>query len=211
MDKYGPFTNIVAISLALVTTFSLLLLKTVGQVTKWTWLTSGSPPFLVVTGARVIAFAFMATTYIVINRSNYSWFGIFVLLTVALFVYALINFDYLRKIHTVQIPLVDLNGNQSMDKKGKPLSENIVIGTESQMLPDVKRIFDSAKKKTPGLSLSQFMAGFGTVKSNDPEAIWSREVLAEISNKLFMFLILIFLSAVMVLYLSAFIIEVFNR
>lgn len=208
MDKYGPFVNIVAIALALIATFSTLLLKMLGNLKQWTWLISGSPSFLVTAGARIVAVVIMAITYVTINNSNYVWFEVVAALIAGFGFWSVVRFDYLRKIHIVPIPLVGKNGQQLVDRHKKPRFENIVIGLESQMLPDAKAAFDKARKQRGGLSLVQFMGGYGSNKVNDPEALWDREILASISNKLTVTLMCIVLSAVTALFLAAFVIEV---
>ncbi|MGA9313526.1 MAG: hypothetical protein WBV77_02735, partial [Solirubrobacteraceae bacterium] len=56
-------------------TFSMLLLKMLGTVKRWTWLVGGSPPFVITAAARMLAVALMAVTYVTIGKSNYGWFG----------------------------------------------------------------------------------------------------------------------------------------
>ena len=43
-ENYGPFATTVAIAAALVALFSLLLIKSIGRVSQWTWLIHDSPP-----------------------------------------------------------------------------------------------------------------------------------------------------------------------
>jgi hypothetical protein len=54
------------------------------------------------------------------------------------------------------------------------------------------------------------MSGFGS-NPNDPKALWDPVLLADIRNSLTVMLMSIFLFGVMVLFISAFIIEVFKR
>src|SRR5260370_39938871 len=75
LTRFGPFAEVVAIALALVATFSMLLLKMFGSVSRWTWLGTGAPSFLVTAAARVLAVALMAVTYVTISKSNYPWFA----------------------------------------------------------------------------------------------------------------------------------------
>ena len=208
MDKYGPFVNIVAIALALVATFSTLLLKMLGNIKQWTWLTSGSPSFLITTGAKMLALILMAITYVAINDSNCLWFGIGAVLIGSFGFWSVVRFDHLRKLHIVSIPLIGKNGQQLVDNKNNPRFENVVIGLESQLRPEANTALEEARKQKGGLSLTQFMAGYGAQRVNDPEALWDRGILAAISNKLSVILMCIVLSAVMVLFLAAFIVEV---
>lgn len=208
MDKYGPFVNVVAIALALVATFSTLLLKMLGNIKQWAWLISGSPSFLVTAGARIVAVVIMAITYVTINNSNYVWFEVVAALIAVFGFWSVVRFDHLRKIHIVPIPLVGKNGKQLVDKNKNPRFENVVIGLESQLRPEAKAAFNKAIKQRGGLSLVQFMGGYGSTKLNDPEALWEREILAAISNKLTTTLMFIVLSAVTALFLAAFVIEI---
>lgn len=208
MDKYGPFVNIVAIALALIATFSTLLLKMLGNIKQWTWLTSGSPSFLITAGARIVAVVIMAITYVTINKSNYFWFEVVAALIGGFGFWSVVRFDHLRKLHIVPIPLVGKNGQQLVDKNKTPRFENVVIGLESQLRPEAKTALEKARKQRGGLSLVQFMAGYGSNKLNDPEALWNRETLADISNKLTITMMFIVLSAVIALFLAAFVIEV---
>jgi hypothetical protein len=57
MEKYGPFATTITIAAALLTVFSLLLMKSVGRVSPWTWLVHDSPPFMVTAGARAVGCA----------------------------------------------------------------------------------------------------------------------------------------------------------
>ena len=208
MEDYGPMVNIVAIALALTATFSTFLLKMLGNVNQWTWLIDGSPSFLVTAGARMIAVVIMALTYVTINDSNYVWFGVAALLIAALGFWAVARFDRLRKIHIVSIPLVGTKGQQLTNKNDELQYQNIVIGLESQLRPEARTALDKARKKRGGISLVQFMAGYGSNKLYDPEALWDRQLLAHISNNLVLALMFIILSAVTTLFLAAFIIEV---
>src|SRR3546814_296786 len=76
LGQYGVFANIVAIACALVATFSVMLLKLLGSFKRWAWLVPETPPFLATAGARILAVAVMATTYISIDATNYRWFGL---------------------------------------------------------------------------------------------------------------------------------------
>lgn len=210
-SDYGPFVNVVAIAAALVATFSVLLLKMLGRTTRWTWLVDDSPPFLVTAGARMLAVTLMATTYITINGSNYRLFGIAAILCGVLGFLAVARFDHLRKLHVVKIPLVMADGTQSLDAKGKPLYESVVIGSEAELRSSAKADLVAARKERGGLSLVQFMSGYGAKKVNDPEALWDRGLLAKKSNTLTTTLMCVVLLAVMAVFLAAFVIEAASR
>lgn len=206
-SDYGPFVNIVAIAAALVVTFSTLLLKMLGKMTRWTFLLSDSPSFLVTAGARMLAVTLMATTYVTINDANYHWFGMVAVLCGVLGFFAVARFDYLRKLYILEIPLVGADGAQSLDAKGKPMHQSVVIGSEAELSPIAKNDFDAARQKRGGLSLAQFMSGYGTQKVNDPAALWDPELLAKKSNTLTMTLMCVVLFAVMAVFLAAFVIQ----
>jgi hypothetical protein len=73
--KYDPFATTIAIAAALFAVFSVLLMKAVGKVSQWTFLADDSPPFMVTAGARALAIALIALTFIFIDKSNYSCSG----------------------------------------------------------------------------------------------------------------------------------------
>ena len=74
-----------------------------------------------------------------------------------------------------------------------------------------KRAFAEARRRHGGLSLTNFMSGYGATATNNPEALWSWPQLAQISNRMTMILMGILLCTVMALYLSASSIEVNQR
>ena len=207
LGKYGPFADVVALASALVATFSILLLKMLGRVTRWTWLASGAPPFLISAAARVLAVALMAATYVVINNKDYGWFAAAAILSGIIGFSAIVSFDKLRKIHVAPIPQVGANGKTLIDKRGREIQLNVVIGTETDLRPEAKLALSVTRKKAGGVSLRQFMAGYGAQKLNDPEALWDSTLLAEVSNKLTVRLMLIALSAVMTVFWAAFAIQ----
>lgn len=155
----------------------------------------------------MLAVTLMATTYVTINVANYHWFGIAAVLCGALGFLTVARFDHLRKLHILKIPLVATDGTQNLDVKGKPMYESVVIGSEAELRPSAKKDLEAARQKRSGLSLVQFMSGYGTQKVNDPEALWDRELLAKKSNTLTMILMCIVLFAVMAVFLAAFVIE----
>lgn len=211
LSQYGPFANVVAVACALVATFSLLILKTFGSVNRWTWLASGAPSFLVTAAARVLAVALMAVTYVTINKWNYGWFAaLAVLFGVAGFI-AIVRFESLRQRHVVSIPLVGADGQPFLDHNNRALQQNVVVGVESNMRDDAKAALVAARKKTPGLSVRQFMSGFGPQRVNDPEALWDPTLLADTRSRLTITLMSVVLLGVMTLFLAAFSIEAFNR
>ncbi len=121
----------------------------------------------------------------------------------------MIRFDYLRKQHIVKIPIVGKDGTQTEDVKGNPIFTNILIGKESEIRASAKRDLEKARKVRGGLSLLQFMSGYGAIYY--PEALWEREQLAKISNTMTTTLMFVILFAVLAVYLAAFVIEIAGR
>lgn len=210
LHRYGPFANVVAIASALAATFSIFLLKTVGTVARWTWLGSGAPSFLVTAAARFLAVALMAITYVTISKSNYLWFGGGAVLYGLVGFIAIIIFERLRQRHVVLIPMVDMGGGPLLDRKNRPVQQNVVVGLESDIREDVKPLFTDARQRHPGLSVLEFMRGFGG-HPNDPDALWDSALLADIRSKLTITLMCVLLFGVMAVFTAAFIVEVFNR
>lgn len=210
-SEYGLFANVVAIAGALVATFSVLLLKMLGRSKNWTWLISGSPPFLVTAGARILAVALMAATYVSIDHSNYRAFVAAAVVSGILGFVAVVLFDRLRKVNVLAIPLVGEQGQQLLDAKGQPRHENVVIGSEAELRPAVQDDLREARRLRGGLSIPQFMSGYGAQKVNDPEALWDRDLLARKSNVLTTTLMCVFLLAVLTLFLAAFVIDAAGR
>lgn len=205
-NQYGPFANVVALAGALVAVFGVLLLKMLGGVKRWTWLAADSPPFLVAAGARVLAVALMAVTYVTINSSNYGWFGVAAVASGVLGFISVARFDRLRKLHIAPVSPVGPDGKPLQDERGDPVVNNLVIGLEEQLRPEAAAALKAARKHA-GLSLRKFMSGYGS-PVNDPEALWDRSVLSGIANKLTTSLMHVVLLAVMTVFLAAFIIEV---
>lgn len=203
--------NVVAVASALVATFSILLLKTFGGVKRWTWLTSGAPPFLVTAGARVLAVALMAVTYVTISKSNYGWFGGAAIVCGVLGFVAIARFDRLRERHVAQIPIVGADGKPLMGRKEEALQQNVVVGIEADLREDIKVALNKAREKRVGLSVRQFMSGFGPQRVNDPEALWDAALLTNLRSTLTITLMCAVLFGVMALFLAAFIVEVVNR
>lgn len=210
-SKFGPFANIVGLACALVAMFSVLLLKMLGNIRRWTFLTADSPSFLVTAGARMLAVALMAVTYVTIDRSNYIWFGVAAAVCGLLGFLSVARFDLLRKQHVVKIPLVGDQGEQLADSKGNLQYARVVVGKETDLNSQAKADLEKARKKHGGVSLTQFMSGYGANKVNDPEALWDRPELAKISSRLTVTLMSVVLFAVITIFLAAFVIEVGGR
>jgi hypothetical protein len=119
------------------------------------------------------------------------------------------RFDRLRKHHVVPVPLVGRNGNPLLDKRGEPLSNNVVIGSEEQLRPQAAAALEHARQQR-GVSLRKFLSGYGS-RVNDPVALWDRGLLAGIANKLTTSLVYVVLLAVMTVFLAALVIDVASK
>lgn len=208
-DKYGPFGQIVLIAGALAATFSLLMLKMIGRTRQWVWLVSDSPPLIITAGARFLAIAIMAVVYVTINRQNYLIFAGAAIVLGVIGVAYIVRFNRMRMLYVAQIPLIATDGSQLKDAKGRDQFRHVIIGEETEINEEARNHFNEAKRKYPGLTLLQFMSGYGT-PPNTPESLWTRHQLAALSNQLTMCLIWIALLGVIILYLSAFVIEIHN-
>jgi hypothetical protein len=207
MDKYGPFATTIAIAAALIAVFSLLLLKAVGRVSQWTWLVNDTPDFMVTVGARAVAVALIAGSFILIDKSNYTLFvGASVAFGVVAF-FLIGRFDRLRRGHICRVPILNSDGSQAKTFWGTLKFDLFVIGDQGNMMPKAAQAY----KKLGAASLCKFMSGYGENGVNDPAAIWTMDTLAKISNRMTMTLMGILLCAVMALYLAASAIEIHLR
>jgi hypothetical protein len=184
-----------------------MLLKSVGRVSKWTWLVTETPSFMVTAGARAVAVSIMALTYVTISPSNHQLFATGAVLAGLLCAGAIWRFDLLRRRHIVAIPLLAPNGKQ-LTKHGIPRSRAVLIGSEAQLLTQAAAALQKAREERGGISLRQFMSGYGAQSVNDPEALWDRGLLAGIGAALSTLIMLVMLSAVVALFLGAFVIYV---
>lgn len=205
-SEYGPFANVVGAAAALVAVFGFLLLKMLGGVKRWSWLISDSPPFVVAAAPRALAVALMAVTYVTISRANYSWFALAAVTAGVLAFLSVMRFERLRKLYVVPIALVGTDGKPLQDKRGKPLFNNVVIGSEEHLRPEAAAALKSARERS-GISLRQFMSGYGS-SINDPEALWDSGYLAGLRHGLTTSLMYVILLSVMTLFWAAFVIEV---
>ena len=174
-------------------------------------LTSGAPPFLVTAASRMLAVALMAVTYVTISKSNYAWFGAGAILCGALGFIAVARFDYLRERYVVQVPVIGMDGNPLLDGRKRVVQQNLVVRLEAELREDVKAKLADARKEKAGLSVRQFMSGFGPQRVNDPEALWDSALLANTRNAMTITLMCAVLFGVMAVFLAAFTVEVFTR
>lgn len=205
MSEFGPFTNVVAIGLALGAVFSTFLVRMVGQIPRWTSLIDEPPDFLIKAGARIVTVAVMATAFTTINENNSSLWLLAALASGILGLFFIRRFDLLRRIHIVNVVEVGPDGDPLIDSDGEIVYRNLVLGTESNMNPAAAEDYREARQQGP-LSLKDFMAGYGSI--NDPGDIWSPEVLASTATRLSGTLIYIVLFAVVALFLAALVIDV---
>ncbi len=153
----------------------------------------------------------MAVTYVTINRENYAWFGWAAIVSGVLGFVSIGWFDRLRKAHVVSVPQVGPDGTQLLDERGNKLSKNVIIGSEAQLRPEAATALKEARERHGGVWLRVFMSGFGHKEVNDPEALWDRDLLAGIGNRVTMSLMYVLFLAVITLFLAAFVIEVGSR
>jgi hypothetical protein len=159
----------------------------------------------------MLSVALMAVTYVTISKTNYGWFAAAAVLCGVLGFIAIVRFDCLRERHVVQISMVAADGKPLLDRRKRVVQQSVVIGLESDLREDARAAFVEARKKKAGLSVRQFMSGFGPQRLNDPEALWDSALLANTRSSLTMTLMCVVLLGVMALFLAAFTIEVFNR
>jgi hypothetical protein len=204
MSQYGPFATTAAIAGALIAIFSMLLLKMFGRTKKWTWLTGQDAPFMVTAGARAAAIGAIALTFLTISKSNYVWFGAGAVLCGLLTLILIVQLESLRRIHVREVPVVGPKGKQAG-------SQQVVIGTEEDMTPEAKKDYAKARKAEGGLSLIEFLAGYGARRMYDPESAWAATILSKVHSRLTLHLMSILLLGVLTLYLAASSIEMATR
>jgi hypothetical protein len=207
LTRFGPFASVVAVALALVATFAVLLLKQFGRISRWTWLSSGAPSFMVTAAARTLAVVLMAVTYVTINKSNYIWFAVVAVVCGLMGFTMIAIFDRERERHVVQVPEVGPDGKQLVGPGTKGAVRSVVIGLEQDIREPARTALVEARKSNPSLSVIAFMSGFG-IRPYDPEALWDHTLLADIRNRLTVRLMWILLLGVMALFIAAFIVEV---
>jgi hypothetical protein len=211
MSKYGVFASVVAASAALAATFSLVLAKAIGgRVAKWTWMLNNTPPFMVTVGVRALAVALIALTFLLIDKDNYRYFVGISVIYGALVCVLLAYFNHLRQLHTYRVPKLTEDGQAATDRDGRAVEETLVIGKEEDMNEEAKKAFADARAGR-GLSLTDFLGGYGGTRTNNPESVWTRSRLSAISNRMFLCVMGVLLCAVMALYTAASAIDVATR
>jgi len=211
LTQFGPFAAQVAVAFALLALFSTFLARMIGDVDEWSRLMGGVPKFVVTLGPRAIVIAAIGLTYFTLtNESLLIYISISILAAIAT---SILTLRYFRQVSlfTCKVPLLTKDGKHAVDKRGKELSSRIIVGAEETMRPEAFKKFAALKEENGGLSLCQFLAGYGGTKTYDPEAAWSREILVEISSSLLTKLMLIISSGVLVLYWVAAVVELSIR
>ena len=210
MDRYGPFADTVVIVLALVATFSVVLLKVFGKVNRWTWLVGESPSFVVTGAIRALTLALMAVVFLSVDDGTYRWFlAGAVVLGVATLVLVVL-FDRERRVHVVGRPILTREG-QPLRRGGRVVTDNLVIGTEDTMREQAREDYAAAREQTRGLSLESFLAGYGVDDVYDTDAVWDRRTLSEVASRLSLLLMGAFLSGVLAVFVAALCIAVARK
>ena len=202
MDQYGVFSTTVAIAGTLVLTFSAMIVNMLGRATKWTSMIPDSSPTVPILGARVAGIVLLATTYLKASEENYNFFLVVAGLLALFSVVLIYRFHQLREHHVIEVPIVGRDGKQIVSAKGKSESRLILIGREGDMLAHVRGRWEEAQS-VRGESLRTFVAGVGPY---DAEAIWGHGYLAKLSTKFMSYLLGIFLSVSVALFIVALVI-----
>lgn len=207
LTKYGPFASVVGAASLLIAVFGAFALKAIGPLRRWTELGAGSPPFMVAIGPRLLAIVGIVASFLAINRANYPWFlagaGAAALITLV----SVRRFDSLRRRYVASVPLVGHDGKQLVGKHG-PLSRSVVIGSEENLRPEASRALQAARSERGGISIQDFMSGYGAQRVNDPSALWDKLVLEDNADRIGSALTSILLFSVLALFLAALVFEV---
>src|SRR3546814_14736110 len=97
-------------------------------------------------------------------------------------------------------PYTTLFRSALLDQDGEPVAKSVVVGREDQLRSEAAAALKTARRRG-GVSLKQFMSGYGS-PVNDPAALWSENLLASISRRLFVLLMFVVLFAVLPLFIS---------
>lgn len=205
-QDFGPFANVVAVALALAATFASLVPRAIGRFTEWSGLADNPPSILTLAPARVLAVVVMAVAYVTIDGDNLWIFGGIAGLCAVLCMAAVFRFDRLRRIHVLPIPLVGPDGNPLLDSNGRVTEKRVIIGEEEQLRSEVAEALRRARLQHHGVSLRNFMAGFGS-PVNDPSNLWHDTYLARIGSRISRLLTAIVLFGVLALYLAALVVD----
>src|SRR3546814_6971487 len=94
----------------------------------------------------------------------------------------------------------------SSDVCSSDLAKSVVVGREDQLRSEAAAALKTARRRG-GVSLKQFMSGYGS-PVNDPAALWSENLLASISSRIFVLLMFVVLFAVLTLFIASLVIDV---
>ncbi len=151
----------------------------------------------------------MAVTYVTISKTNYINFGIAAIVTGILGFVGIIRFEYARSLNVVLIPEVGPDGKQLQDDRGKGVERTLIIGSESELRPEVKKELAEERAAKGGVSLRQFMSGYKDTP-NDPDALWDPIVLTRIKTNLMVSLVIVVLLGVLTLFWAAFTVQIYT-
>jgi hypothetical protein len=124
---------------------------------------------------------------------------------------SIVKFERQRERHVVQVPVVGPDGKQLVNEKNRGVTQSVVVGLEANLREDARVALATARQKNPGLSVRQFMSGYGSQRLNDPESLWDSTMLADLRSGMTVTLMSALLLGVLTLYLAAISIEVHNR
>ena len=108
LDRYGPFSEIIAIAFFLVAAFSVLIIKMFGRTKNWTWLAGIDNSVTAAAGPRAVSVSLIAVTYLTITKDNY---GLYLALSVAcgiLTCFSIGSFERMRSEHVRDVPVVNV-------------------------------------------------------------------------------------------------------
>jgi hypothetical protein len=80
------------------------------------------------------------------------------------------------------------------------MEQNVVVGLEADLREDARVALSKAREKRAGLSIRQFMSGFGPQRVNDPEALWDSVLLGNLRSNMTITLMCAVLFGVMTLF-----------
>src|SRR3546814_9403537 len=98
-------------------------------------------------------------------------------------------------------PYTTLFRSALLDQDGEPVAKSVVVGREDQLRSEAAAALKTARRRG-GVSLKQFMSGYGS-PVNDPAALWSENLLASISSRIFVLLMFVVLFAVLTLFIAS--------
>jgi hypothetical protein len=206
VQDFGVFANVMAVALALAASFASLVPRAIGRFDEWSGLTDNPPSILTLAPARVAAVVVMAVAYVTIDDDNLWMFGGIAGLCALFCIASVFRFDRLRRIHVAPIPLVSATGEQLKDSNGRVVEKRVIIGTEEKLRPEVAEDLRKARSTHGGVSLRDFMAGYGSTL-NDPASLWDDTYLAGVGSRIARWLTAIVLFGVLALYLAALVVD----